>query len=601
MQKVFAFIIKSTLYVVTFVYDVVTFPIYFIVQRPWKTLSLSRRNKAKCISASDTEITYKSTNRIGVQHSLLLRENIDTLEKMFSFVTKVHKTKNCLGTRTVLEEHEEVQADGKVIKKYIMGSYKWRSFRDAELEAQYFGRGVRELGVIPRERVAIFAETRAEWMIAAQGLFKHSCGVATIYATLGEDGITHAINQTEVSVVITSHDLMPKLKNVIKTVPKITTVIYFEDPLSSTDVKGMGDVKVFGYNEVVEIGKASNFESTPPTKDDVAIIMFTSGSTGTPKGVVLSHNNLISCMKGFLDCIQPLPTDMILGFLPLAHSFELLIESTAMLAGVPIGYSTPLTLIDSSPKIAKGQVGDAKILKPTAMAIVPLIMDRIIKGMNDKINSGSIIQKTIFNFAYNYKKRWYYRGYQTPLTDRIVFKKIGELMGGQMRGMIGGGAPLSPETHERVKFCLNVIMLQGYGLTETSAGATAPDEFDISVGRCGGPLTTTLIRLVNWEEGNYYVTNKPNPQGEVLIGGSCVAVGYYKMPQETEENFFDENGVRWMRSGDIGEMQPDGSLKIIDRKKDLVKLQHGEYLSLGKIESELKTCPIVENICIYAD
>ena len=240
-----------------------------------------------------------------------------------------------------------------------------------------------------------------------------------------------------------------------------------------------------------------------------------------------------------------------------------------MLAGVPIGYSTPLTLIDSSPKIAKGQVGDAKILKPTAMAIVPLIMDRIIKGMNDKINSGSIVQKTIFDFAYNYKKRWYYRGYRTPLTDRIVFKKIGELMGGQMRGMIGGGAPLSPETHERVKFCLNLIMLQGYGLTETSAGATAPDEFDISVGRCGGPLTTTLIRLVNWEEGNYYVTNKPNPQGEVLIGGGSVAVGYYKMPQETEENFFEENGVRWMRSGDIGEMQPDGSLKII-----------GEYLSI---------------------
>ena len=152
-----------------------------------------------------------------------------------------------------------MQQDGKVMKKYIMGGYKWRSFRDAELEAHHFGRGVRELGVIPRERVAIFAETRAEWMIAAQGLFKHSCGVATIYATLGEDGITHAINQTEVSVIITSHDLMPKLKKVISTVPKITTVIYFEDPLSSTDVKGIGDLKVFAYNEVVEIGKSSNF------------------------------------------------------------------------------------------------------------------------------------------------------------------------------------------------------------------------------------------------------------------------------------------------------------------------------------------------------
>ena len=158
-----------------------------------------------------------------------------------------------------MEEHEEVQADGKVLKKYIMGGYKWRSFREAELEAQYFGRGIRELGVIPRERVAIFAETRAEWMIAAQGLFKHSCGVATIYATLGEDGITHAINQTEVSVVITSHELIPKVKRILEKVPYLRTVIYFEDQLHKTNIDGMEKLNVLGYKEVIEIGKRSDF------------------------------------------------------------------------------------------------------------------------------------------------------------------------------------------------------------------------------------------------------------------------------------------------------------------------------------------------------
>lgn len=241
-----------------------------------------------------------------------------------------------------------------------------------------------------------------------------------------------------------------------------------------------------------------------------------------------------------------------------------------MLVGVPIGYSTPLTLIDSSPKIAKGQFGDAKLLKPTAMAIVPLIMERVIKGIDDRVRSGSILQKSIFNFAYNYKRRWYYRGYKTPVTDRLVFKKVGEIMGGQMRGMISGGAPLSPETHDKIKLCLNLIAVQGYGLTETAAGATAPEEFDISVGRCGGPLTTTLIRLINWEEGNYFVTNKPYPQGEILIGGDNVAVGYYKMDVETKENFFEEDGVRWMRSGDIGEIQEDGALKIIGKLRDFI-------------------------------
>ena len=106
-------------------------------------------------------------------------------------------------------------------------------------------------------------------------------------------------------------------------------------------------------------------------------------------------------------------------------------------------------------------------------------------------------------------------------------------------------------------------MAQGYGLTETSAGSTCMDEYDITVGRSGAPLTTASIKLVNWEEGNYYVTNKPFPQGEVIIGGGMIADGYFKMEAETAENFYDEDGVRWFRSGDIGEVHKDGSLKII--------------------------------------
>lgn len=114
-----------------------------------------------------------------------------------------------------------------------------------------------------------------------------------------------------------------------------------------------------------------------------------------------------------------------------------------MLAGVPIGYSSPLTLIDSSPKIGRGQVGDARILQPTVMTSVPLLLDRIVKGMRDKVDRGPLMTKILFNFAYNYKKKWYKRGYGTPIIDRIVFKKVKNIIGGKLRAVVSGGAPLS--------------------------------------------------------------------------------------------------------------------------------------------------------------
>lgn len=123
----------------------------------------------------------------------------------------------------------------------------------------------------------------------------------------------------------------------------------------------------------------------------------------------------------------------------------------------------------------------------------------------------------------------------------------------------------------------------------------------MSFGRAGHPTTTCDIRLIDWDEGNYRITDKPYPRGEIIIGGANISEGYYKLPEKSREDFFDEDGRRWFRTGDVGEIHEDGVLKIIDRKKDLVKLQAGEYVSLGKVEAELKTCPVVENICVYGD
>ncbi|XP_031629734.1 long-chain-fatty-acid--CoA ligase 4 isoform X1 [Contarinia nasturtii] len=602
MESIWVQTAISAIRVIAFVCDVITFPVYLVLQQPWKRRQQSKRIKAKPISADDKQVTYRSVEPPREIHVKMVQANIDTLEKMLTYVAKIHTTKKCLGTREILSEEDEIQPNGRLFKKYNMGEYKWRTFTDVENSATNFGRGLRELGQAAYKNIVIFAETRAEWMIAAHGCFKQNIPIVTIYATLGDDGVIHGINETEASIVITSHELMPKFKTLLAKLPKVQTLIYMEDQLNKTETDGFkDDVRVLPFNQVIRMGNASKTVAAPPSAEDIAIIMYTSGSTGTPKGVLLSHKNCIATLKAFSDVIKVYPEDVLIGFLPLAHVFELLAESVCLLTGVPIGYSTPTTLIDTSSKIKRGCRGDASVLKPTCMTTVPLILDRISKGINDKVNGQAPLQKAIFKFAYDYKKIWTQRGYETPILDKLIFKKISKLMGGKVRVMLAGGAPLSPDTHEQIKLCLCTDVVQGYGLTETTSGATVMDAKDMISGRVGGPTTMCDIRLCTWDEGGYRVTNKPHPQGEIIIGGDSVSQGYYKLEKKTAEDFFEEDGRRWFKTGDIGEVHPDGVLKIIDRKKDLVKLQAGEYVSLGKVEAELKTCAVVENICVYGD
>lgn len=585
-----------------FVCDILTYPVYLILQRPWEKKTLSRRVKAQPVSIEEKSITYRSLQDPREVHVQLLLEGVDTMAKMLHFVAKLHGHKRCLGTREILAEEDEIQPNKRVFKKYVMGEYKWKTFVEVERLAASFGRGLRLLGQSSKANVVIFAETRAEWLIAAHGCFKQNIPVVTIYATLGDDAIAHGINETEVSLVITSHDLLPKFRNILSNTPKVKKVVYMEDQLAKTDVSGFKDgVDIIPFSEVVKNGASSDISEAPPSPDDIAIIMYTSGSTGVPKGVLLTHKNMISTLKAYSDAVYIYNDDVFLGYLPLAHVFELLAESVCLLCGVSIGYSTPLTMIDSSSKIKKGTKGDASVLRPTCLTAVPLILDRISKGVHDKVSRGSDFTQALFNFAYKYKCVWTKRGFDTPFMNRVIFGQTRQLMGGRLRLVLSGGAPLSPDTHELIKICLCVKVIQGYGLTETCSSATVMDSHDRTTGRVGGPTTGCDIKLVDWEEGNYRVTDKPFPRGEIIIGGDNISPGYYKMPERTKEEFFEEGGRRWFKTGDIGEFHADGVMKIIDRKKDLVKLQLGEYVSLGKVEAELKTCPIVENICVYGD
>jgi long-chain acyl-CoA synthetase len=198
----------------------------------------------------------------------------------------------------------------------------------------------------------------------------------TLYATLGDEAIVHGINETEATVVVTTQDLLPKFRTIAQSCPTIKFLVYMQDQLNrgSTSSEGFPPkVQIITFNDVIHTGeKAGDLKVMSPGPDDTAIIMYTSGSTGVPKGVLLTHRNMLTTVKAFSDAICIYHDDVFMGYLPLAHVFELLAESVCLLMGVPIGYSTPLTMVDSSSKIKKGTKGDVSVLHPTCLTAVPV-------------------------------------------------------------------------------------------------------------------------------------------------------------------------------------------------------------------------------------
>ncbi|KAL7851267.1 hypothetical protein AOLI_G00216230 [Acnodon oligacanthus] len=589
---------------VVWVYSVITFI-------PWYLLSGTgaKQARAKCIKArsvtGDPAGPYRAVN----SHKKLvsqLHEGVDTLDKVLEYAVRHFPRRDCLGTRELLSEEDEVQPNGKVFKKVILGDYNWLSYEEVFKLAQRFGSGLAALGQKPLCNIAIFCETRAEWIIAAQACFMYNFPVVTLYSTLGGPAIAHGLNETEVTHIITSKDLLQsRLKEIVLDVPRLQHIIIVDNKPTSWPGLPRG-IMVHSMASVQELGaKPENMavQRKHPLPSDIAVIMYTSGSTGIPKGVMISHRNIIAGVTGMAERIPGLTEkDTYIGYLPLAHVLELSAELVCVSHGCRIGYSSPQTLADQSTKIKKGSKGDTSVLKPTVMAAVPEIMDRIYKNVMAKVDEMSHVQRTLFVLAYNYKIEQISRGYGTPLCDRLVFRRLRMLLGGNTRVLLSGGAPLSAATQRFMNICFCCPVGQGYGLTETCGAGTISDYYDYSTGRVGAPLICSEIMLKDWEEGGYYSTDKPNPRGEILIGGPSVTMGYYKNEVKNREDFFvDKNGQRWFCTGDIGEFEPDGCLKIIDRKKDLVKLQAGEYVSLGKVESALKNCPLIDNICAYAN
>ncbi|XP_018530981.1 long-chain-fatty-acid--CoA ligase 4 [Lates calcarifer] len=596
-------ILLFPIHLLVWLYSVLSFLPWYYITGAGQRKALSKRIKA-CSTSGCAEGPYRSVDHFDS----LAREDFpgkDTLDKLFEHAVERFGDAQCLGTRDILSEENEIQPSGKVFKKLILGEYKWLSYNELDSVVSQFGSGLAALGQQPKSTIAIFCETRAEWMITAQACFRRNFPLVTFYATLGEEAIAFGLNETGVTHLVTSVELLEsKLKNVLPQIPKLKHVIYVDQKKASTEGYPAG-LSIHSMQAVRELGalpQNMGREIVKPQPSDLAVVMYTSGSTGRPKGVMIVHSNLIAGMTGQCERIPGLgPNDTYIAYLPLAHVLEMTAEISCVTYGCRIGYSSPQTLSDQSTKIKKGSKGDCSVLRPTLMAAVPEIMDRINKNVMSKVQEMSFIQKTLFTLGYKYKLEQIKRGYDAPLCNALLFQKVKKLLGGRVRMMLSGGAPLSSATQRFMNVCFCCPVGQGYGLTETCGAGTITEVADISTGRVGAPLICCEIRLRDWAEGGYTSKDKPNPRGEILIGGPNVTMGYYRNESNDQDFFVDENGQRWFCTGDVGEVYPDGCLQIVDRKKDLVKLQAGEYVSLGKVESALKNCPLIDNICAYAN
>jgi len=593
---------------ILFVWDVVTYPVYAVLQRPWKKKSMIMKTRARIVSHQATEITIRAVPKVSkiTDEMKAYPEEINTMERLFNFSYKKYTNKPCMGTREVLGEVREKQADGKVYTKLQLGDYVWMDYVQLNSRAEQFGKGLRELGIKPREKIVLYANTCADWMVSAVAAFKHSLAVVTIYTNLGEEGVEHGISQTDATAIVVSQDLLPTLMSVLPKCPSVHHVIIIPDHNATPTPPPEYLITFHKVSDVVALGSTSSIPSSPPDPQDSAIIMYTSGSTGVPKGVVMTHRNLIHAMFSLVptvcDSIHTAQADdKYIAVLPLAHVLELLAENVMMVMGIPIGYSSVKTFTDSGTGLAKGTKGDASVLRPTIVCVVPLVLDKIFKGIKSKVASRGQFFSKLIDMCYKYRLKWIRSGHDTPIMNALIFKKFKASVGGNLRILLSGGAPLAPDAHDYCRTMLGITLMQGYGLTETCATGCLPDGYDMSTGRVGAPPQDVDLRLVNWEEGGYTVTDRQGPRGEIVIGGGHVAKEYYGMPEKTNEEFFMDNGKRWFKTGDVGQMMPDGTIKIVDRKKDLVKLQGGEYVSLGKVESLLKIHPAVENVCVCAD
>ncbi|KAF7804949.1 long chain acyl-CoA synthetase 1 [Senna tora] len=514
-----------------------------------------------------------------------LDPEINTSWDIFSLSVRKHPRNRMLGWRKVV--------DGKV------GPYVWKTYQQVYDEVLDIGSALRASGAEAGSRIGVYGSNCPQWIVAMEACSAQSFICVPLYDTLGPTAVNFIIDHAEVDFVFVQDKKVEKLLDPdCKSAQRLKAMVCFTSLTEEEkDKAGSIGVQAYSWNEFLNMGKENPSKVLPPQSHNICTIMYTSGTSGDPKGVVLTHENIAALGRGmdlFMEQFEDKMTeeDVYLSFLPLAHVLDRTIEEYFFHKGASVGYyHGDLNALRD----------DLMELKPTLFAGVPRVFEKVYEGIKKAVEELNPIRRKVFGMLYNYKLSWMNKGYKqrdaSPLADLLAFRKVKARLGGRVRLIISGGAPLSSEVEEFLRVTSCAFLCQGYGLTETCGAATLgfPDEMCM-VGSVGAISVYNEVRLEEVADMGYDPLGSP-PCGEICMRGKTLFTGYHKNPELTKEAIQDG----WFHTGDIGEILPNGVVKIIDRKKNLIKLSQGEYIALEHLENVYGITPIVEDIWVYGN
>lgn len=415
----------------------------------------------------------------------------------------------------------------------------------------------------------------------SQGLFSVS-----IYDVLASDATEYIINHAELNCVVTSLPHIPTLLKLKSALPNLKMIVCL-DPLDAGEQDGHSkrailesiaadqDVSIYTIDQVEALGEASKRGFNPPSPSDIITINYTSGTTGPPKGVVLTHENAVAASSAGLITIGQSSGDTMCSYLPLAHIYARLAEHTALWGGARIGYfhGNIIELVD-----------DLKLLKPTGFMSVPRLYNRFGTAIRSATVeapgfAGVLSRHIVATKTANLKNQ---KTFRHAIYDRIWAKKVASALGlERAKYMVSGSAPLDPSLHNFLRVATGTPVVQGYGLTESYACTTAQSPEDVTSGNCGRIAPCVEACLVSIPDMEYSVDDKPFPRGELLLRGKSMFREYFKNPEETSKAVSEDG---WFHTGDVCTVDKMGRFIIIDRRKNVLKLAQGEYISPERLE-----------------